>query len=148
MNKEIIKKELARLAVYYPQAKRSPDEIEILTDMWEEDIGHLAPDRFRECINIHRKRSSFFPVCADLLAINNEINNSPKGFISLPEVDFTPEEIQANKEGLENLKKKFKMKSVPVYGKKWCCSASYPNHTPGCGNNPKNVGLSQPERGE
>lgn len=112
MNKQIIKKALTRLAVYYPQAKRSPGEIEILTDMWEEDMGNMARDRFKECIRIHRKRSSFFPVCADLLLINNELNNSPKGFISLPPIDLTPEEIESNKEGLRKLKERFSMKSI------------------------------------
>ncbi|MAH51420.1 hypothetical protein CMI37_36730 [Candidatus Pacearchaeota archaeon] len=85
----------------------------MLTDMWEEDIGHLDPERLKECIRLHRQRSVFFPVCADILEINIELNT--RAYDSRPlllDMDLTPEQIEENKAGLKALKKRFKIKGV------------------------------------
>ena len=96
MELKTVQTELARLSLYYPQAKRTPKEIKMLADMWLEDVGHLPADRFRECVRIHRQRSAFFPAGADILAIHREIANRP-AFKQLPALEeLSREQIRQN----------------------------------------------------
>lgn len=83
--KQTIKKEIAKLSVCYPQAKRTVEEIEILTDIWFEDFGNISDDVFIEAVKLHRQRSEFFPTGADILKCCKEIFNRPHDFKEIPE---------------------------------------------------------------
>ena len=117
--KNTIKKELAKLSLCYPMAKRTADEIELLTDIWFEDLENISVNVFLEAVKLHRQRSEYFPTQAEILKISNEINNMPKEYkrieqdtgekISLAE--FKKNNPKAS-EILRKMSKKFDMNSV------------------------------------
>ena len=106
MNKITIQKELAKLAVYYPQAKRSVEEISLLTDMWSEDLERMREDRFLECVKAHRQRSSFFPVPHNIIEISREIDNRGKVFVAIGPPQKSDEEVAKIKQIINNFRNK------------------------------------------
>ena len=69
----LIRKEIAKLDVYYPHRSRTAHEMEALSRMWAEDLDGMSDARFIECVKEHRKRSRWFPTGADIIAIGREI---------------------------------------------------------------------------
>ena len=101
---ETTARELKKLAVYYPAAKRSMAELVILTEMFLEDLGHLSNDAFCDAIKAHRQRSEFFPTAKNLLDRHRDLTRKPKEFIPLPEPDLSPEQAKAHKQWIRNLR--------------------------------------------
>ena len=104
MNIKTIQKVLVRLSLYYPQAKRTPGEIEQLSKMWMEDVGHIPEDRFLKCVQLHRQRSAFFPVGVDILQINAELLSREPRHKKLPEPEMSEEDIEKRKAFIKNLR--------------------------------------------
>lgn len=53
--------------------KKSPEEIQVLVDLWHEDLGHLSNRVFSCCVAAVRKTSRFFPVISDILSAYDEV---------------------------------------------------------------------------
>jgi hypothetical protein len=64
--RETILEELTKLAIAYPAAKRSMAEIEILADMWGEDLDDFSEREICQAVREHRKHSAFFPTSAEI----------------------------------------------------------------------------------
>lgn len=68
-SKETIRLELDKLTIAYPYPERGDAELDVLAQMWSEDLGGMPDHEFRERIREHRRSSKWFPTSADLLAI-------------------------------------------------------------------------------
>ena len=65
-----------------------------------EDFSHISEEIFLEAIKLHRRRSRFFPVIADILELYIEVvRNIPKPMaLEEPRIELTPdEEIERKK---------------------------------------------------
>lgn len=98
-NRKLIVKELMKLHVYYHMTKRSIDEINMLAEMWSEDLEHISADVFVDACKLHRKGSQFMPTGRDILDRCNDVwNERRRNIKKLPEPipDLTPEQIREN----------------------------------------------------
>lgn len=85
--------------IYYPAAKRSLEEIEILGEMWIEDFRGISADVFKEACSLHRKDSQYMPTGKDVLDRCSDVWESRiRNIKKLPEPipDLTPEQIKEN----------------------------------------------------
>jgi hypothetical protein len=57
---------MVRLSLCYPQAKRTPEELEVLCDIWFEDLCRLSNAEFLGAVKDHRTQSEFFPTIAEI----------------------------------------------------------------------------------
>ena len=99
VNKKVIAEELIKLHIYYHMAKRSIDEIEVLTDMWMEDFGSVSADVFIDACKLHRKASQYIPTGKDILDRCSDVwAERQRNIKKLPEPipDLTPEQIKEN----------------------------------------------------
>ena len=64
--REQIQEELTKLAIAYPAAKRSMAEVEILADMWAEDLDDFSDREICRAVREHRKHSAYFPTSAEI----------------------------------------------------------------------------------
>ena len=99
--------ELLKLSTNYPNPK-SNDDLEILSALWMEDLGHISEEMFLKAIKLYRKTSKFFPTIADILEAYSEVvRNIPKP-IALPEqsVVLTPDEEIERKRLIAEFKQK------------------------------------------
>ena len=77
MNKrEKIREELIKLSIAYPAARYSTAEIEVLTDMWSEDMEDMDMDEIRASIRRHRQTSIYFPTSAEIRNICAELRRN------------------------------------------------------------------------
>ncbi len=93
--------ELLKLNIYYPAAKRSLEEIEILAEMWLEDFRGISADVFIEACSLHRKASQYMPTGKEVLDRCTDVWESRiRNVKKLPEPipDLTPEQIKENVE--------------------------------------------------
>ena len=67
MDRKILARELAKLMIYYPHPPRSPEEAEVLTKMWAEDLECVTDKEFAAAISKVRRRSRFFPNPAEII---------------------------------------------------------------------------------
>ena len=107
MKKSILIKELTKLLVYYPQHKRSVDEISILSEMWLEDLSDISDDDFHQAIIKYRITHEFFPVPKDIRDCCKQMCRDLKDGQNtkmLPFPDMTKEEIEENKKFIRNLR--------------------------------------------
>lgn len=70
----------------------------MLTDIWLDDLGHLSDEVFLKAVKLHRQRSQFFPATADIIAASKEILNKPNDF---QQIEYIPDPI--SKEELAEL---------------------------------------------
>lgn len=85
--------------IYYPAAKRSLEEIEILAEMWIEDFKGVSADVFAEACSLHRKASQYMPTGKDVLDRCSDVWESRiRNVKKLPEPipDLSPEQIKEN----------------------------------------------------
>jgi hypothetical protein len=85
--RETILEELTKLAIAYPAAKRSMAEIEILADMWGEDLEDFSEREICQAVREHRKHSAFFPTSAEIRGHCEQIIR-----MRLPEQSQLPEQ--------------------------------------------------------
>ena len=87
-------------------AKRSIDEIEILTEMWLEDFENISADVFKDACKLHRKASQYMPTGKDVLDRCRDVwAERQRNIKKLPEPipDLTPEQIKKNAEKARSL---------------------------------------------
>ena len=90
--------ELVKLSTNYPNPK-SNDDLEILSSLWMDDLGHLSKEMFLKSIKLHRTTSKFFPTIADILdAYAEVVSNIPKPLaLEEPRIPLTEEEEKERK---------------------------------------------------
>ena len=107
LTRKTIAQELLKLSANYPNQK-SNDDLQVLASLWLEDFSHIAEEIFLEAIRLHRQRSRFFPVIAEILELYAEVvRNIPKPVaLPEPEIKFTPEEEAERQELIRKYKKR------------------------------------------
>jgi len=96
------------LNIYYPAAKRSLEEVEILAEMWIEDFKGISADVFAEACSLHRKASQYMPTGKDVLDRCSDVWESRvRNVKKLPEPipDLTPEQIKENAQRVRDVMK-------------------------------------------
>lgn len=107
MQKRIIVQELKKLAIYYPQVKRSPEEIISLTVMWYEDLSDISDQDFVTAIKLYRRDHGFFPVPKDIRECYRKICRDQKDRQDIKRLPFpeeTSEEIERRKKFIRDLR--------------------------------------------
>lgn len=95
----MIAKELIRLHIYYHMAKRSIEEVEVLSEMWLEDFDNISPDVFIDACKLHRKSSQFMPTGKDILDQCRVVWDKRRRNIKTltePIPDLSPKQIKEN----------------------------------------------------
>lgn len=64
---------LVNLALHYPQAGRTPAQLQILAEDWAEDLAELSPEVVDRAVKLYRRESPYFPTVADIWARCEEI---------------------------------------------------------------------------
>ena len=106
-----MKQELTKLSIAYPAAKRGADEVDVLVDVWGEDLEGLADDEFKEAVKEARRHSTFFPTSADILRHADDLRSKPRehsGATELPQTPsrLTKEERERNKQRAREIREK------------------------------------------
>lgn len=57
---------LVNLALHYPQAGRTPAQLQILAEDWAEDLACFPVAVVAEAARQHRRESAFFPTVAEI----------------------------------------------------------------------------------
>ena len=64
---------LVNLALHYPQAGRTPAQLQILAEDWAEDLAEFSPGTVEKAVKRYRRESPYFPThvvvggrCAEL----------------------------------------------------------------------------------
>lgn len=105
MKKKTLLKELTKLLVYYPQHKRSVDEISVLAEMWFEDLYDISDDDFHQAIIKYRIENEYFPIPKDIRGCYRQICiGQTKDTKMLPFPDMTKEELEENKKFIKDLR--------------------------------------------
>lgn len=109
---KIIAQELLKLSANYPNPKTN-DELQILSEMWLEDLSHISKEIFLKATQAHRRQSRFFPTVADILeCYQTVVRNTPKPLALVePHIEFTQEEETERKQLVADFKAKRKYKS-------------------------------------
>lgn len=89
---------MAKLVIAFPQAGYNDIELDVLADMWAEDLEDMSDQEFLARVKEYRKSSRWFPTSSELLAINLAEAHPPE-HKELPEKpqNFTDEDIEKNK---------------------------------------------------
>lgn len=106
-NQEEIYQELVKLSIAYPAAKRGADEIQILQEMWIEDLEDVSDQEFKEAIKIIRKQNEFFPTSAQVRKIVFDQRQQSSLYSNDQELPQRPSFIseEERQKNLENAKK-------------------------------------------
>ena len=57
---------LVNLALHYPQAGRTPAQLQILAEDWAEDLAEFSPGTVEKSVKRYRRESPYFPTVAKL----------------------------------------------------------------------------------
>ncbi len=105
MTKKKLLKELTKLLVYYPQHKRSIDEVSILSEMWFEDLKDIPDDDFHQAIIKYRIENEYFPIAKDIRECYRQMcRNRIKDTKMLPFPDMTKEKLEKNKKMIRDMR--------------------------------------------
>ena len=64
---------LVNLALHYPQAGRTPAQLQILAEDWAEDLAEFSPETVERAVKQYRRNSAYFPTVADIWAHCDEL---------------------------------------------------------------------------
>ena len=64
---------LVNLALHYPQAGRTPAQLQILAEDWAEDLAEFSPEMVEKAVKRYRRESAYFPPVADIRARCEEL---------------------------------------------------------------------------
>ena len=64
---------LVNLALHYPQAGRTPAQLQILAEDWAEDLAEFSPGTVEKAVKRYRRESPYFPTVADIWARCDEL---------------------------------------------------------------------------
>ena len=59
---------LVNLALHYPQAGRTPAQLQILAEDWAEDLAEFSPETVERAVKQYRRECAYFPTVADIWA--------------------------------------------------------------------------------
>lgn len=77
-SKDVVRRELMKLFLAYPQAHREEDELLLVLELWLESLDQV-PDRILpRAMAAHRKASRFFPTVAEIVELANRIEQEEK----------------------------------------------------------------------
>ena len=57
---------LVNLALHYPQAGRTPAQLQILAEDWAEDLAEFSPETVERAVKQYRRECAYFPTVADI----------------------------------------------------------------------------------
>lgn len=84
---------LVNLAIHYPQACRTPAQLQILAEDWAEDLAEFSPDVVTQAVKQYRRESAYFPTVADIWARCDELRRDLEAMArerqALPESTLT-----------------------------------------------------------
>ena len=86
---------LVNLALHYPQAGRTPAQLQILAEDWAEDLAEFSPDVVERAVKRYRRESAYFPTVADIWARCDEFRQGAEAqadMLALPGQTRTQEE--------------------------------------------------------
>lgn len=86
---------LVNLALHYPQAGRTPAQLQILAEDWAEDLAEFSPDVVEKSVKQYRRESPYFPTVADIWARCDELRRGEAAQadgLALPEQTKTLDE--------------------------------------------------------
>jgi len=112
--------ELFKLHIYYHMSKRSIEEVEVLAEMWVDDIGSVSADVFIDACKLHRKTSQYMPTGKDILDRCADVwAERQRNIKKLPEPipDLTPEQIKAHADNARKATKRI-LKNFPISKRK------------------------------
>lgn len=73
MDNSLTLKILVRLNLHYPQAQRTPSELQVLAKDWAEDLQGYSDVVVLEAVKRYRRVSPYFPTIADILLHCREV---------------------------------------------------------------------------
>lgn len=79
---------LVNLALHYPQAGRTPAQLQILAEDWAEDLAEFSPGTVEKSVKRYRRESPYFPTVADIWARCDELRRGETALadaLALPE---------------------------------------------------------------
>lgn len=95
MNRDQVLELLCKLSILYPQARRTPEELDFLADEWAEDLAKFDWAVVDLAYKRYRRASSFFPTIAEILQRCREVEEEKEreqGRLALPmAVGVSPE---------------------------------------------------------
>ena len=86
---------LVNLALHYPQAGRTPAQLQILAEDWAEDLAEFSPEMVEKAVKRYRRESAYFPTVADIRARCEELRRGEAAradTLALPGRTLTREE--------------------------------------------------------
>ena len=83
---------LVNLALHYPQAGRTPAQLQILAEDWAEDLAEFSPGTVEKAVKRYRRESPYFPTVADIWARCDEMRTALADALALPGRTLTREE--------------------------------------------------------
>ena len=79
---------LVNLALHYPQAGRTPAQLQILAEDWAEDLAEFSPETVERAVKQYRRECAYFPTVADIWARCDELRRGETALadaLALPE---------------------------------------------------------------
>ena len=64
---------LVNLALHYPQAGRTPAQLQILAEDWAEDLAEFSPETVERAVKQYRRECAYFPTVAYIWARCDEL---------------------------------------------------------------------------
>lgn len=87
---------LVNLALHYPQAGRTPAQLQILAEDWAEDLAEFPSETVERAVKQYRRERVYFPTVADIWVRCDEMRRGLEArasdALSLPEHTRTWEE--------------------------------------------------------
>ena len=86
---------LVNLALHYPQAGRTPAQLQILAEDWAEDLAEFSPEVVEKAVKQYRRECAYFPTVADIRARCDELRRgevAQADALALPEQTKTLDE--------------------------------------------------------
>lgn len=94
-NSDFMLQLLVNLALHYPQAGRTPAQLQILAEDWAEDLAEFSSNVVEKAVKRYRRESSYFPTVADIWARCDELRweeTAQADGLALPEQTKTLDE--------------------------------------------------------
>lgn len=105
--------ELGKLAIAVPYHNYSEPEIDVLADIWVQDLQALTDEEFRARVQEHRRTSKWWPSAAELLEQGPALESKQRPELQLPEQhDLTEQQIERNKAKVGEILEMLKSKQV------------------------------------
>ncbi len=105
-SRKTIVQEIYKLSIFYPYPERGDVELDVLADMWVEDLKEISDRLLIEKISEHRKSSRFFPTTSDILSAQVVVPIH-SGQVELPQhpSNLTDADLERNKKNVDRILK-------------------------------------------